>query len=188
MNMVNDSVRREIVKLADHDLQVREKLACEGKLSEGYHPEMEKVHQENAKRLREIIAEIGFPTISKVGEEASDAAWLIIQHSIGEPQFMKACYQMMEENKEDVNPKNRAYLYDRIQVFQSRPQRYGTQLYTAGIFPVENKEMLNEERVKAKLPPLSAKQISQIPEIENIPEIDNKNQEYNSWRKKVGWL
>ncbi len=65
--------------------------------------------------------------------------------------------------------KNRAYLYDRIQVFQSRPQRYGTQLYTAGIFPVENKEMLNEERVKAKLPPLSAKQISQIRRLKIFP-------------------
>ncbi|PWN71092.1 hypothetical protein C1631_000230 [Chryseobacterium phosphatilyticum] len=186
--MVNDQRAKEIIKLADYDLQVRAQLASDGKLSGGYHPEMERVHQTNAKRLREIIAEIGFPTISKIGAQASDAAWLIIQHSIGEPEFMKACYQMMEENSNDINPIHKAYLYDRIQVFQSKPQKYGTQLTAEGVYPVEDKEKLNQERVRIHLPELSVQEINNIPDAKNIPEIDSQDQEYNNWRKKVGWL
>ncbi|WP_250254254.1 DUF6624 domain-containing protein [Chryseobacterium sp. Marseille-Q3244] len=179
---------KELIDLAEHDLAVREKLSAEGKLTGGYHPEMERIHKANAKRLREIMDKIGFPTISKVGATASDAAWLIIQHSIGEPEFMKECYKMMSEYSHDINLKNKAYLYDRIQFFQGKPQKYGTQLIAGGIpFPVEHKENLNREREEMNLLPLSEKEINQIPDPEEIPEIDGRDQEYVSWRKKVGW-
>ncbi|WP_160139717.1 DUF6624 domain-containing protein [Chryseobacterium sp. c4a] len=180
---------KEIIRLADDDLEIREKLLAEGKLTEGYHQEMERVHRANAQRLREIINEIGFPTLSKVGAKASDAAWLIIQHSIGEPEFMKECYKMMEANSHDIHLKNKAYLYDRIQVFQGKPQKYGTQLIAGGIpYPVEDKESLNNEREKMNLPPLSNKEIHQIPDQAEIPEIDSRDEEYLKWRKKVGWV
>jgi hypothetical protein len=168
---------------------VREKLSSEGKLSGGYHPEMELVHKDNAQRLREIIKEIGLPTISKVGTKGSDAAWLIIQHSIGEPEFMKECLRMMMENRSNVNPTNIAYLHDRIEVFQSREQRYGTQLTVEGIpYPVENKNKLNEERLKMNLLAFSQEEIDRIPNVESIWEIDGKDTDYTVWRKKTGWI
>ncbi|MGG7467471.1 DUF6624 domain-containing protein [Chryseobacterium arthrosphaerae] len=186
---MNDTLAKELTELADHDLAIREELLASGKLSEGYHPEMEKVHRENAKRLREIIADIGFPTISKVGEKGSDAAWLIIQHSIGEPEFMKQCYQMMEEHSGDINPKNKAYLHDRIKVFESKPQKYGTQLTANGVpFPVENKEQLNKVRKKVNLHEFSQEEINSIPQPDRIPEIEAADSGYTAWRKKVGWL
>ncbi|MDW9381423.1 DUF6624 domain-containing protein [Chryseobacterium sp. JV558] len=180
---------KELIELAEKDLTVRGDLLAAGKLSGGYHPEMENIHKANAHRLREIIAEIGFPTLSKVGEKGSNAAWLIIQHAISEPQFMKECCTMMEENSSDISPIHKAYLYDRIQFFQSKPQRYGTQLTADGmVYPVENKETLNQEREKVNLPPLALAEINKIPEPEDIPEIDDKNVEYTVWRKKVGWI
>lgn len=185
---MNEIFAKELLELADKDLAIRQQLLAEGKLSAGYHPEMEKIHQDNAKKLREIIIEIGFPTISKVGENASNAAWLIVQHSIGEPDFMKECYKMMEESREDVDPKNTAYLHDRIQVFQSKPQKYGTQLIPEGIYPVEDKDSLNKDREKVNLLPLSPEKINRIPAPENIPEIEAKDKGYNIWRKKVGWI
>ncbi|UWX62158.1 hypothetical protein N0B40_07655 [Chryseobacterium oranimense] len=186
---MNEAFAKELIHLAEEDLSVREKLASEGKLSNGYHPEMELIHRQNAESLRNIIKQIGFPTISKVGEKASDAAWLVIQHSIGEPELMKSCYKMMIENKNDINPSNIAYLYDRIQVFQSQPQKYGTQLTAEGMpYPVENKSHLNEERLKVNLPPFSQEEIEQIPGIEAIAELDNKDTEYTTWRVKTGWI
>lgn len=186
---MNEKISKQIMALAEKDLAVRERLASEGKLSGGYDPEMERVHKENAEQLRKIIREIGFPTVSKAGTEASAAAWLIIQHAIGEPEFMKACYQMMTENKDDINPSNIAYLYDRIQVFESKPQRYGTQLTAAGIpYPVEDKNSLNLERLKMNLPPFPQEVINAIQSVENIPEIDGKDADYTAWRKKVGWI
>ncbi|WP_454046063.1 DUF6624 domain-containing protein [Chryseobacterium sp. Marseille-Q8038] len=187
--MNNPTFEKELIELAGKDLSVREKLFEAGQLSGGYHPEMEEIHRANAKRLREIIAQIGYPTISKVGEKANDAVWLIIQHAIGEPEFMKTCYVMMEEHYNDINPIHTAYLYDRIQVFQSKPQKYGTQLTAEGtIYPVENKENLNAEREKVNLPVFSNAEIHKIPEPEDIPEIDSKDGEYTVWRKKTGWI
>ncbi|AZA76210.1 hypothetical protein EG347_01030 [Chryseobacterium sp. G0186] len=186
---MNNLFEKEIIALADLDLSVREKLLVAGELSGGYHPEMEKVHKANAKRLREMINEIGFPTLSKVGEKASDAAWLIIQHSIGEPEFMKECLRMVDEHIHDVNLKNRAYLYDRIQVFQGQPQKYGTQLIEGGIpYPVKYRENLNELRKTVNLPLLSPEEINRIPGLEDIPELESKDEDYTAWRKKVGWL
>jgi len=187
--MNNHKFAKELIELADKDLFIREKILSRDELSEGYHPEMKRVHQSNAKRLREIIAKIGYPTISKVGEKASYAAWLIIQHSISEPRFMKGCYAMMEENRNDIDPLQKAYLYDRIMVFQSQPQKYGTQLTSEGaIYPVRNKANLNLQREKVNLPVLPKADIEKILEPEHIQELDKRDLKYTAWRKAVGWI
>lgn len=185
---MNNKYSTELIQMEINDLFVREKLLKENKLVSGYHAEMEHVHRLNAKRLREIIDEIGFPTISKVGKKASNSAWLIIQHAISEPSFMKNAYQLMLENQTDIDLKNIAFLHDRIQFFQGKPQKFGTQLNADGtIYPVENKENLNNERKKYNLPKLSDLEIEKIPNIDKIEQLENENFEYVLWRKKVGW-
>ncbi|WP_394678658.1 DUF6624 domain-containing protein [uncultured Sphingobacterium sp.] len=185
---MKDKFSEELVQLAENDLLMREKLLAINKLSDGYNPEMEKVHKENAQRLKEIIKEIGFPTISTVGEKASDAAWLIVQHSIAEPEFMKSSYKLMLENSADVNLKHLAFLFDRIQFFQGKPQKFGTQLNSDGtIYPVINKNEINGLRKKNHLPELTQEKIDSILPIESIEFIENQNAEYIIWRKKVGW-
>ncbi|GAB2801328.1 hypothetical protein GCM10027275_54260 [Rhabdobacter roseus] len=177
---------QELIQLAEYDLAVREKLLAEGRLSEGYNPEMEAVHRANAARLQEIIAEIGWPTRSKVGDEASEAAWLIVQHSIGEPAFMKACYELMLGMQDDLNPQNLAYLHDRICYFEGRPQRYGTQYDTeTQRYPVENKAAVNQLRAELKLPPLA--EASLVEASGNTVELP-QDEEAMAWRKKVGWV
>ena len=69
---------------------------------------MENLHNRNAEILNEIIDTIGYPTIDKIGKEASEAVWLVvIQHSIGQPDFIKKCLKLLEnvisENK--TNPR-----------------------------------------------------------------------------------
>ncbi|ROH97707.1 DUF6624 domain-containing protein [Chryseobacterium daecheongense] len=185
---MNTKFSEELIRLAKKDLQVRERLLSENKLSDGYHPEMEKIHKENARHLRHIIEQIGFPTISKVGKEASEAAWLIIQHSISDPEFMKSSYQMMFEHQSDINLKHLAFLFDRIQFFQGKPQKFGTQLNSDGsIYPVINKDEINELRKKHLLPELSQKEIDKILPIEQIESIESQNPDYIAWRQKVGW-
>jgi hypothetical protein len=74
-------------------------------------------------------------------------------------------------------------------VFQSKPQKYGTQLIPERrLYPVENKENINEERIKVSLPPLSPEDINRIPASEDIPEMDAREKEYTLWREKVGWI
>ncbi|MDR2284793.1 MAG: GNAT family N-acetyltransferase [Sphingobacterium sp.] len=182
------SFAHELIRMADEDLFARERLMAEGKLSGGYHPEMEAVHRTNAARLRQIIKTIGYPSISKVGAKASDDAWLIVQHAIGEPDFMLDCYEKMLSCRDDLNPANIAYLYDRIQVFKEKPQRYGTQFLEGGIiYPVEDKERLNVERARMNLPALTAQEIKAIAAIDQIDAL-NQDEGYVVWKKKVGWI
>jgi hypothetical protein len=118
-----------IIELKNADLALRDKLVQSRRLSEGYNEEMEAIHNKNAKILNDIIDTIGYPTIYKVGKEANEATWLVIQHSIGQPEFMKKCVTLLEiavsENKAD--PINLAYLTDRIAVFEGKHQLHGTQ-------------------------------------------------------------
>ncbi|WP_286753837.1 MULTISPECIES: DUF6624 domain-containing protein [Sphingobacterium] len=187
--MLYRNIAEEIIRLAQDDESMREKLLQRGELHGGYHVEMETIHRRNAKRLREIIVEIGYPTISKVGEAASNSAWLIVQHAIGEPQFMQDCYQLLLDNIMDINLANLAYLHDRIQVFKSKPQRYGTQLSSCGsIYPVEDKNAINSLRSTMNLLPLNPKEMNKIEDVERIPFLDQENDTYNEWRKKVGWV
>ncbi|MDQ1095536.1 MULTISPECIES: DUF6624 domain-containing protein [Chryseobacterium] len=178
----------QLIQMAALDESVREKLLKENKLIGGYHPEMEYVHRQNADELKSVINEIGFPTISKVGEEAAEAAWLIVQHSIGEPEFMKDSYKQMLESRIDVNPANLAFLFDRIQFFQGKPQKYGTQLNADGsIYPVMDTDQLNALRQEHNLPPLPQDKISSILPSDKIEELENQNPDYVLWRKNAGW-
>ena len=70
------AIARELIERQRHDLDVRQRLIAEGKLSQGYNPKMEEVHLDNARRLQVIIGQIGWPAQEQVGEEASQAAWL----------------------------------------------------------------------------------------------------------------
>jgi hypothetical protein len=105
------SIAGRIIDLKNADLELRDRLVLNGQLGEGYNEEMEGLHNSNAKILNDLIDIIGYPTIDKVGRDASEAAWLVIQHSIGQPDFMRKCAELLEyavsENK--ANPMNLAY-------------------------------------------------------------------------------
>lgn len=185
----NDDIVRELIAMQERDLSVRERLLEDGSLFDGYNVEMEAVHRENAARLREIIAEIGWPTISRVGAAASDAAWLIVQHSIGEPQFMRDCLRLISDAGEDVNPQHLAYLHDRICTFEGRPQRYGTQFdENMRMCPVEDASTVNGLRSGIGLEPYDDDKIvttsDSSVDTANAPD----NSDYDDWRRRVGWI
>src|ERR1051325_7829345 len=94
---MNNKVRDELLKMAEYDQLVRAELAEDGSLFTGYHPRMAAVHRSHAERLRNIIAKFGWPTESLAGPDGAKAAWLIAQHSIGEPDFMRRCGALLEQ-------------------------------------------------------------------------------------------
>jgi len=179
-------IAQELIEMARLDLHVREKLLKEGELSEGYNPKMEAVHKKNAARLEQIIDDIGYPTKSKVGIEASEAAWLIVQHAISEPALMKRCWQLIQKT-EDINPQNLAYLYDRICYFEGKPQKYGTQFDSRGLYPVEDKKEMIRLRKELKLKAHDEDMIFESKADLTVDlHLDDKT--FNEWRKKVGWI
>ena len=172
--------------MARLDLQVREKLLQEGALSEGYNPDMEAVHKKNAARLEQIIDVIGYPSKSKVGIEASEAAWLIVQHAISEPALMKRCRELIQKTQ-DVNSQNLAYLCDRICYFEGKPQKYGTQFDSRGLYPVEDKNEMNRLRKELKLKAHDDNMIVES-KADLTADLHPDDETFNEWRKKVGWI
>ena len=104
----------------------------------------------NAKRLEEIVSLYGWPTVSKFGHKASHAAWLIAQHSDHDLEFQKKALDLMRQLPDrEIDPKNIAYLEDRVLVAQNKPQLYGTQFYVneAGQYgprPIEDEGNIEE--------------------------------------------
>ncbi|HEX8637590.1 MAG TPA: DUF6624 domain-containing protein [Pyrinomonadaceae bacterium] len=193
-------IAKEIIELQNADLALRDKLVKNGRLFDGYNKEMEALHNRHAEILNNIIAEIGYPTVEKVGREASEAAWLVIQHSIGQPEFMKNCAVLLEkavaENQADA--KQLAYLTDRIAGFEGRPQLYGTQFdWDAGgemnPKPFDDLEKVNRRRKTIGLNLLEEqteiirKQV--ISENQKTPaDMKERTKQSDEWRKKVGWI
>ncbi len=87
-----------------------------------------KVDSGNTIRMKEIVGQIGWPTVSKVGSEASHIAWLLVQHADHDVDFQEQCLKLMKEVKEpEVSSQNIAYLENRVRVNRKLPQLFGTQ-------------------------------------------------------------
>ena len=112
---------------------------------------------QHTRRMQEIVEEIGWPTIPKVGEHASYMAWLLVQHAYQERLFQKQCLELMKTLPADeVKPSNIAYLEDRVRVSDGRPQLYGTQFHTDehgrfGPFTIEDPENVDQRRASVGL-------------------------------------
>ena len=118
------------------------------------------VDQKNTARIKAIIGEIGWPTIAKVGAEASQSAWLLVQHATAEPEFMKRCLTLMQDAEVgDVAPAHMAYLEDRVLTMAGKPQMYGTQFrLIAGVIeplPIEDPDHVDERRARVGLETLA---------------------------------
>lgn len=78
-----------LVAAARRDLDTRTRLAASGELFNGYHPEMEAVHDENAALLTRVFDDIGWPGRREYGDDGAGAAFLILQHAIGHPDLQR---------------------------------------------------------------------------------------------------
>lgn len=88
---------------------------------------VEESRKNNVKKLKEIILKIGWPTISKVGEEACFSAFMITQHADFDLDFQKQSLKMMEQARDDIHLFELAALTDRVAVNSGEEQPYGTQ-------------------------------------------------------------
>lgn len=111
----------------------------------------------NLEMATRILAETGYPSKSRVGDFASQAVWLVIQHSDLEVQ--KQYLPQLEEaaRNGDLPPAMIAALKDRIDVREGHPQQYGTQLGPDGLCPLLDASRVNEWRKEVGLPPIEIK-------------------------------
>jgi hypothetical protein len=117
------AIAQEISKMCTSDQEMRERnLSSDDEFWD------ESVDIANTKRMKEIVQKIGWPTISKVGTDASHDAWLLVQHADHDIEFQMNCLALMKEVPSgDIDVLHIVYLEDRVRVNQGVGQLYGTQ-------------------------------------------------------------
>jgi hypothetical protein len=194
------NIAERIIALQHADIALRNTLIQNGQLGAGYNEEMQELHNKNAQVLHDIIQIIGYPTIDKVGQEASDASWLVIQHAIGQPGFMRMCVSLLEDavNEHRADAKQLAYLTDRIAVLEGKLQLYGTQFdwdengYLSPN-PIDDRVTVNERRKIFGLNTLEEQteiMRRQVKKEKQTPPIalEKRKQDMEQWKKTVGWI
>ena len=192
-------IAHKIIQLKDADLALRDELIQKGQLGNDYDTDMEQLHIKNAEQLDEIINLIGYPTIEKVGQKASEAAWLIIQHAISKPDFMKKCVQLLQHTDHNNTVElNLAYLTDRIAVFEERQQLYGTQFdwdENGKLSPQAFDDLIKVNKRRNALGLHTLEEQTQMirkrakEENQSKPnDFEKRKEEIRAWKKKIGWI
>lgn len=149
--------------MQDDDQRTLNELGASGELgSVPYHPRMKAVHERNASRLKEIMAQHGWPGIGDVGKDGSEAAWLIAQHAVLDADFMAACLELLRAAvaRGEAVGWCLAYLQDRVLTMSGQQQIYGTQhdIDANGVsfpLPVADPETVDARRASLGLEPLA---------------------------------
>lgn len=177
--MMNNDLTTELISMQNEDEKLMRTLMDAGEIrEEEYHPQLKQLHEKHISRIKEIIAEHGWPGNSLVGPEGAKAAWLITQHGVLDQEFMERALSLLEEavHQGEAEGWYYAYLNDRILTTAGKPQNYGTQhdFDDNGVafpLPIAKPDKVDELRKEVGLVPLSeaTKRIQEAykPMIEN---------------------
>ena len=159
---------------------------------------MAAVHRRNARRLAAIMDEVGWPGRSLVGEAGADAAWLVLQHSIGDPAVMRRGLALLQAAPPgDAAPAQVAMLEDRVRLHSGLPQRYGSQFDWDERGEMSPRDLddpagVDARRAAVGLPPLAEQlremRASVAREAEGPPpDLAARRREIERWERAVGW-
>ena len=127
---MDETLEGRLVALAARDQQALRELFDAGELpTDGYHPRLRALHEDNARVLGAIIDRHGWPDRTLAGEKGAEAAWLVAQHAVFDLAFMQRCADLVERAVAagTVPGWQLAFLQDRLRTLSGRPQIYGTQ-------------------------------------------------------------
>jgi len=153
----NEALRQELIQMRDADQRIRTTALH----ATNFHGILA-VDGRHLLRMKEIVAQNGWPGKSLVGEDGSHAAWLLVQHATQDPDFMNHCRGLMERavKRGDASPKDYAFLVDRVRLQRGKMQLYGTQFIQDSqgrliLQPLKDPEEVDERRYKMGMEPLA---------------------------------
>ncbi|WP_207432972.1 DUF6624 domain-containing protein [Sabulibacter ruber] len=122
---------------------------------------MEAQDKINQQQLVEIIEKHGWPGKSLVGQQASQAAFLVIQHS--DRELMEKYLPLLREAaaKGEASKSSLALMEDRVRMNRGLPQLYGSQMQMNPttkkyeLYKVEDEANLDKRRAEMGLGPIS---------------------------------
>ena len=195
-DMIDEQLRSELLAMTSEDERLHTELSDAGALTGRYVPGLQALHEKNAARLREILASHGWPNEAIVRSDGAYAAWLIVQHAIGDPSLQRQVLPLLQKEASQgrVPEWHAAYLADRIAMYEQRPQRYGTQWLDdpqdgrTRPWPLEEPERVNILRESVGLGPMRP-----IPEQgpalppEEQQSMRNNQRWWQDWLASRGW-
>lgn len=144
------------------------------------------IDRRNQLWLEQLVDLTGWPIKDRVGIDGAHAAWLLVQHSDGDPAFQRQCLDLMKQAEVgQVAAVDIAYLEDRVRVAEGVPQRFGTQAALVGgewlIKDLEDPEHVDERRAELGLPPLNEyleviRKMYQVPQDQPQPKARASDQ------------
>ena len=163
----NPDLRQDLLKMGEED----QRLRAEGqKLWEAKGPDSPEARavwdkqavldKKNQARLKQIVAEHGWPGVKLVGLSAANVAVLIVQHADLHAQKKYLPMLKTAVKRRDALSDWAAMLEDRVLVGEGKPQIYGTQvLIPPGstkweLCPIQNEARVDARRATVGLGPL----------------------------------
>jgi hypothetical protein len=124
-------------------------------------------------RLRAVVREHGWPSPVRVGGDAVEAAWLVLQHTPDHAWQAELLPTLEARAAAGELPRQGvALLTDRVLLHAGRPQRYGSQFSAVDgrliPEPVEDLATLDARRAAVGLPPM-AEYVEQLAEAYEMP-------------------
>jgi hypothetical protein len=151
---VTEELRAELLRRAEQDQAARRPRETDWE-------SVRSVDADNLAWLKKVVAEVGWPCRSMVGEDGAHAAWLLAQHADRDPEFQRRCLDLITEAAEhgEASRAELAYLTDRVLLAEGQPQEYGTQMIgqEEGWVPrrLRDPEHVDKRRAAMSLGPLA---------------------------------
>ncbi len=156
----DEPLRAELLKMEQDDQDVRKYGDFQNDKQLGVR--LSAMSQIHVARLKEIIEKHGWPGSGLVASDGAHAAWLLVQHADGDPEFQARCLELIEAaaSRREASRIDAAFLTDRVLVNHGKKQRYGlVGKYEADgrihPQPIEDEANVDERRRKIGLEPLA---------------------------------
>jgi hypothetical protein len=123
---------------------------------------MNTIDHDNQTWLKGVIEKHGWPRRSQVGQDGTQAAFLIAQHAAGDLEFMAKCLPLLKSAHQAGEAKGEwvALMTDRLLIMKDKKkQLYGTQLMAQDgklvPQPIEDEANVDSRRRALGMPPLA---------------------------------
>lgn len=107
--------------------------------------------------LDDLVARCGWPSAAAFGARTSQSAFFIVQHAPLDYQLRYLPAITAAANVGDLEKSHWALLFDRVQMRQGKPQRYGTQMTMHSDemlpWPIEDEAHVDERRAEVGMKP-----------------------------------
>ena len=158
---IHQAIRDELLEMEKADQQARTKCT-DGETSKQLDCFIEisrNIDEPNAKRLKAIFEQIGFPDTKKVGSDGLRAFMILLQHMQGD-ELREKCVKPITRafKQKELTPMAYANFIDRFRLHQGRKQRFGSNFDIKDgklvMSPTEDLKNLKKRRAEIGLPSL----------------------------------